>query len=624
MKLTGTINEFQKKLEFVKKFDNRVESYQKLFLRNNHFFSLFDFNPLKDNPYFQRIFNAFIKLAGYFKSIISYWSSISTSYLITIQQDDTSSNGSIINDSESSQKAENIQNGQSVKVEKLENGDEPTDFLEQKFSDSELVIGLIGAVGTELNKVITELTNRLTTFNYTAKEIRVSNDVIAQLVTVEMDAPGEFNRIDCMMTAGNRARELSGDNSILALGAAAKINEDRPLDDDTKEPFKRRNAYIISSLKHPDEVTRLREIYKEGFYLIGVHSDENRRKNFLKQDKGIDDDSLINKLNIRDADEQLPYGQRTSDTFHLSDVFIQLDENYDKMKKSIWRVLDIIFGHPYRTPTFDEYAMFLAFTASLRSADLSRQIGAVIAKEKEILATGANDCPRFGGGLYWPKYDSGNSDIIDEPDGRDYMRGNDSNKIEKEKIIENIVENLEETGVDQETIRSALNKTAIKDITEYGRVVHAEMEAILSCSRKNISSKGATLYCTTFPCHNCAKHIIASGIKRVVYVEPYPKSKAAKLYNDCISLGFSADTSSVHFEPFVGVGPRRFFDLFSMHLGSGYPLKRKDRTGHIIDRAPQNAKLRIQMLPCSYIEIETIATSKFNKYRKEINFDGDG
>jgi deoxycytidylate deaminase len=75
------------------------------------------------------------------------------------------------------------------------------------------------------------------------------------------------------------------------------------------------------------------------------------------------------------------------------------------------------------------------------------------------------------------------------------------------------------------------------DITEFGRPVHAEMEAILSCARIGISPKMGTLYCTTFPCHNCAKHIVAAGIKRVVYVEPYPKSKAEKLHSDSLNTG---------------------------------------------------------------------------------------
>ena len=62
-------------------------------------------------------------------------------------------------------------------------------------------------------------------------------------------------------------------------------------------------------------------------------------------------------------------------------------------------------------------------------------------------------------------------------------------------------------------------------------MVHAEMEALLSCARSGVSPVGGTLYSTTFPCHNCAKHIVAAGLRRVVYVEPYPKSRAVEFFN---------------------------------------------------------------------------------------------
>jgi len=155
----------------------------------------------------------------------------------------------------------------------------------------------------------------------------------------------------------------------------------------------------------------------------------------------------------------------------------------------------------------------------------------------------------------------------------------------------------------------------IRDLTEYGRVVHAEMEALLSCSRGGFSTAGTTLYCTTFPCHNCAKHIIAAGVLRVVYVEPYPKSKALQFHDDSIARdgGVSQD-GMVRFEPFVGIGPRRFFDLFSMRLGASYSLIRKeDATGKPKPWSIERAQLRIQMRPASYLELEEEAVKAFGK-----------
>ncbi len=81
-------------------------------------------------------------------------------------------------------------------------------------------------------------------------------------------------------------------------------------------------------------------------------------------------------------------------------------------------------------------------------------------------------------------------------------------------------------------------------MTEFGRVVHAEMDALLSCNRAGIPTIGSTLYCTTLPCHNCAKHINASGITRVVYVEPYPKSRALDFHSESIQLKSELESTS--------------------------------------------------------------------------------
>ncbi|MBT3199075.1 MAG: cytidine deaminase [Phycisphaerales bacterium] len=493
---------------------------------------------------------------------------------------------------------------------------EPTaGILEHAFTDSELAIGLVGAVSTELNAIVEILTNRLQVCGYAVKQVRISRDVIPSIVvqTPESNNNSEYARISKMMDAGNQARINSQDNSILALGVSAKISSNRPIED--KHPkHAPRVAYIISSLKHPEEVQRLRQIYPQGFYLLGVHADEKRRHKYLVEEKSMEPDQA-QMLMDRDEDEHLPYGQRVTDTFHMSDFFVRLDGDGDHLKNSIRRILDILLGHPYMTPTFDEYAMFLAFSASLRSADLSRQVGAVVARDKEIMATGANDCPKPGGGLYWPKYVDESKSIVDKPDGRDYKRGEDSNQVEQQKIIDDIVQIGAKNGLDETKLRQTLGTSRIRDLTEFGRVVHAEMEALLCCARNHIDTRNAELYCTTFPCHNCAKHIIAAGISRVVYIEPYQKSKASEFHSDAIFLGFSDDEKKklVRFEPFVGVGPRRFFDLFSIRLGSGYTVTRKDSDGQVIEWKPENAQLRMQMLPCSYLDLELVASDLFRK-----------
>ena len=71
----------------------------------------------------------------------------------------------------------------------------------------------------------------------------------------------------------------------------------------------------------------------------------------------------------RDQEEAVPFGQRSRRTFELADVFIRLKS--DEYKGQLERFLDLVFGHPYNTPEPDEHAMFLAYSASLRSGQLA-------------------------------------------------------------------------------------------------------------------------------------------------------------------------------------------------------------------------------------------------------------
>lgn len=494
-------------------------------------------------------------------------------------------------------------------------------ILTGRLPGSEVVIGLVGAVGADLNRAAGYVAESLARFDYSTEEIKVSA-LIAEICKLDAKGLPEPERTEKLMNLGDGLRLKN--TAILALAAVGRINSTRDLEGATYST-RPRQAFLLNSLKHPDEVNALRKVYGNGFFLIGVYVEEAKRKENLVRLKDLAP-SKAQALVDRDTAEGLDHGQRTRDTFHLSDFFLQLDdedkEGRCQARSALSRILDVLFSFPYATPLFDEYAMFMAFAAATRSADLSRQIGAVIAKDDSVVASGANECPRYGGGTYWPFLDKDGC-FEDHPDGRDWKRGHDSNDLEKGLIVENALNAVKErwkrenkTLADEDAvlIREALSSSMIDDITEYGRVVHAEMAALLTCARSNIDCRGATLYTITFPCHNCAKHIIAAGIERVVYIEPYPKSRAFKFHDDSVFDGFASDAARgnrVAFEPFVGIGPRRFFDLFSMRHGSGFPLKRKDSSGKVLPWDVETGTIRIPMSPYAYLEREALAVKKY-------------
>lgn len=479
-------------------------------------------------------------------------------------------------------------------------------------SDSELVIGIVSTVGTNSSEIKTCIIDSLNKFHYKCNIIKVSEHILSKFVVNPPDFAGnEYKRISFFMDKGNEIREKTKDAAILMKGVSAFIYDRYRSDNEGPQP---RHAYIIDSIKHPDEVEFLRNTYGDGFHLIGISDTYERRKKYLIDRKGMSEENARTILE-RDNNEKEKNGQHTGDVYQQADYFISAGDSSIEMQGHIFRLLDLLFGNPFITPTFEEYAMFRAYVASLRSADLSRQIGVVVTKENEILAEGVNDCPKAFGGLYWPVYNAADGEYVDELNGRDYMfkEGYDSNKIQQQKIIANIINELNCPNTDENF--SKIKATGIGSLTEFGRVVHGEMEALLMCARNGISTKNCSMYMTTFPCHNCAKHIIAAGIKKVVYIEPYPKSKALEFYTNEISQNEYECDKKVIFIPFKGVGPHRFIDLFSMHSIRWYSRNRKDKEGYKIQWNRGKANLRNPMPLMNYIEMEQ---SAYKQYTEEI------
>lgn len=477
----------------------------------------------------------------------------------------------------------------------------------------ELVFALIAPVGTDHKSVAEHLRSQLFSFGYDSSLIQLSSATALysrQLgLSPKLDYRDEFERIQRYMDAANclyrRFNQVADDeekNALFALHAIRKISEKRAAEHPELALLGR--AHIILTLKRPEEVVYLRRVYGQGLHVISVFSPEDERIRFLKYKKHVSE-SEARALVQNDENDKQVGGQRTGAAFHLADLFIEIGEGTStSWQEQVDRYLDVLFSQPFITPTPDEQAMFMAHGASLRSAQLGRQVGAAIANQKgDILSVGCNEVPSPGGGLYWE------TSVADK---RDHVIGADSNDEEKNRIAEEILTLLKVKEEEKDSVRLKLRESSLFSITEFGRAVHAEMEALSSCARRGVSTQDAILYTTTFPCHNCARHIVAFGVSRVVYIEPYPKSKATVLHDDSITSFANARVSGpglqVLFSPFVGISPRRYVDLFTVAPVYGREVVRKNKhSGHVVEWRREEAELRIQMYSLSYIEREQFA-----------------
>jgi len=135
-------------------------------------------------------------------------------------------------------------------------------------------------------------------------------------------------------------------------------------------------------------------------------------------------------------------------------------------------------------PSWEEYFMDITHLVAKRSTCLRRQVGAVLVKDKKILATGYNGAPSR-------------------------------------------LDHCLDTGC----LRKKM-KIPSGERHELCRGLHAEQNAIIQAAYHGVQIKGATLYCTNHPCIICSKMIINAGIERVIYEEGYGDELAKRMLKE--------------------------------------------------------------------------------------------
>lgn len=440
----------------------------------------------------------------------------------------------------------------------------------------ELVFALVGPVGSGCTETSEILENILKDdYGYEIHHYRLS-DYISEGASLtdkeEKKGLAGAARIEYLQDIGDELRKICGDD-YLAAKAVEKIAELRDNDgfgktgDGQQVPKKLRRVHIIDSLKHPDEIKLLQSTYGEIFWLVGVFAPLTIREHRLKFQQHLDAES-INTIMQRDYSEDNDHGQNVRDVFYQADFFLRNDkENTSSLQTSLERFTEIIFGSPVHTPTLEESSMYAAYAEAAKSGCLSRQVGAsIVSIEGELIGLGRNDVPAFGGGLY-------TEDHGDDDHRCHAWRGRHChNDAKKELLYQQIYKRLKSdqllaNDISMEQVAKSIKRTDIKSLIEYSRAVHAEMDAITSVARTfKAGLLGGTLYSTTFPCHSCARHIVASGISKVFFIEPYPKSLAIELHSDATSENDADEGKKVLFLQFTGIAPKNILKLFNIGI----------------------------------------------------------
>ncbi len=417
-----------------------------------------------------------------------------------------------------------------------------------KATDPELIVGLVTPVGTRTENVAERIRTALTRWNYKSHVIKLSKFFDGTEPPLD---EAEDARIKRLIAAGNAfCRKNGSDPSAIAKLAALAIRADRLAlhrqagtagnDDELMGKPVPRHAYILHSLKRPAEFDLLRELYGSQFLLVGCQgSREQRVGELMKRPLGATEpgarEALARELMAIDASESDPLGQKVNSLYPRAHFFLGWEEDAT-------RFVDLLFGDPLTGPKQAEVAMYMAHAAGVQTLALSRRVGAAISLNGSVVSIGCNEVPPG-----------------EEPD---IIKGEDFSQRLKVDILQDALErlttllNAEALAFSKEELTAKaselLDESHLMDIIEYQRPVHAEAAAVADAGRRGQTVEGASLYCTTYPCHLCFKGLLSVGIKEVFYIDPYPKSRAVEMFPE----------HAYRLKPYEGLHPRSYMRVF--------------------------------------------------------------
>ena len=286
---------------------------------------------------------------------------------------------------------------------------------------------------------------------------------LSNAIRDEIRSRGEQPTRERLIIIGNELRQKHG-AAVLAERILSKIEDDK--------------HYIIDSIRNPAEVEAFREA--KHFKLIRVEAPaEVRFQRIVNRQRESDPKTYEEFVALEnreaegdDTSQNLVKVELMADYPLINDgpiekLYVQIDQLLPKLLQEIQR------------PSWDEYFMNIAKVVASRSNCMKRKVAAIIVRDKRVISTGYNGTPRG-------------------------------------------TRNCNEGGCPR-CNNLAASGTALDECL----CSHGEENAIVQASYHGVSLKDAIIYSTFAPCLQCAKMIINSGIREVIYNMDYPLNESA-------------------------------------------------------------------------------------------------
>lgn len=295
---------------------------------------------------------------------------------------------------------------------------------------------------------------------------------------------------------------------------------------------KKGRAFVtIDAIRNPYEAYFFHQRYS-GFYLVSINTPNEERLNYLRKSHKFSEDQ-IRALDNKEYPEKLSgqdifVSQNIQKCIEISDIHLNNPDrqefNNNELSSQLFWYVSLILHPGLVTPTSIERCMQLAFSAKLNSGCISRQVGAVVTdKSFSIKAVGWNSTPEG----QTPCSLKSASELLDG--GKEQVYSFYERTNEK---FHNVMNCTYSAAISSKLLKGRKVSYCFKDVQNkiedeknqvHTRSLHAEENAFLQIAKYGGEPvQGGFLFTTASPCELCSKKAYQLGIKKVIYIDPYP------------------------------------------------------------------------------------------------------
>jgi len=287
----------------------------------------------------------------------------------------------------------------------------------------------------------------------------------------------------------------------------------------------------IDAIRNPYEAYFFHQRYS-GFYLISINTPNDERLNHLRKSHKFSEDqirALDNKeYPAKISGQDIFISQNIQKCIELSDIHLNNPDrqefNNNELRSQLFWYISLILHPGLVTPTAIERGMQLALSAKLNSGCISRQVGAVVTDNNySIKAVGWNSTPEG----QTPCLLRSAGDLLDG--GKEQVYSSYERTNEKFQKVMSCTYN---SAITSDHLKGRQVSYCFKDIQNkvenqknqvHTRSLHAEENAFLQLAKYGGEPvQGGFLFTTASPCELCSKKAYQLGIRKVIYIDPYP------------------------------------------------------------------------------------------------------